>query len=324
MQFNFNKINLCNFNCKLVFCFFFNSSVFVTLSFFSRIKQCYNRVMSAYIEYVILDNFVVTYAIASLTYRIMLKRVCLLRAAIASFIGTAVAVFYPFIKGDALVLIIKIVLWGILSLILFLKKEKFFMCALTFLSLTFLFGGVMFGIGFIVSGDASEALRLNMLDFPVSAIILGVFLCWWIVKKISVKFHRIRDLGGVIYDFSLSILGNTMKFRGLMDTGNRLYDKVSGLPVIVLSAKSLMGNISDEQFRIMFSGRGDTLQPQAHYMEISTVAGGKNKILLLKPDAFVLYSARGGNILYDVMVGVSFSPIKDAIGYDAILHPALI
>lgn len=166
------------------------------------------------------------------------------------------------------------------ALFCFLKKKSF-SCALDFFEPDVSVRGVMFGIGFIISGDASEALRLNMLDFPVSAIILGVFLCWWIVKKISVKFHRIRDLGGVIYDFSLSILGNTMKFRRLMDTGNRLYDKVSGLPVIVLSAKSLMGNISDEQFRIMFSGRGDTLQPQAHYMEISTVAGGKTKFYCL-------------------------------------------
>lgn len=280
--------------------------------------------MSAYIEYVILDNFTVTCLIASLTYRIMLKRTNRIRTLVASLTGTAVAVFYPFVKNDVLVIIIKLALWIVLSLILFLKKEKFFMCALTFLGLTFLFGGVMFGIGFVVSGDATAAMRVNMLDFPVSVIIAGVFICWLAVKKILVKFHRMRDLGGVIYDFSLSVLGNTMKFRGLMDTGNRLYDKVSGLPVIVLSAKSLMGNISDEQFRIMFSGRGDTLQPQAHYMEISTVAGGKNKILLLKPDAFVLYSAGGGNILYDVMVGVSFSPLKDAIGYDAILHPALI
>lgn len=280
--------------------------------------------MSAYIEYVILDNFVVTYMLAALTYRILLKRVPKLRAAAAATVGTAVAVCYPFVESDVWVVIIKLSLWLALSLILFAGGQKFILCSLTFLGLTFLFGGAMFGIGFFISGDASEAMRVNMLDFPISAVVIGVFFCYLAVRKIAVRFHRIKDLGGVIYDFSLSVLGNTMNFRGLMDTGNRLYDKVSGLPVIILSAKSLMGNVTDEQFRIMFSGRGDTLQKDAHYMDISTVAGGKSKILLLHPDAFVLYSRDKANILYDVMVGVSFSPLKDAIGYDAILHPSLM
>ncbi len=280
--------------------------------------------MSAYIEYVILDNFVVTYMLAALTYRILLKRVPRLRAVAAAAVGTAVAVCYPFVESDVLVTLIKFSLWLVLSLILFAGGQKFFLCSLTFLGLTFLFGGVLFGIGFLISGNASQAMRVNMLNFPISAVIIGVFLCYLTVRKIAVRFHRVRDLGGVIYDFSLSVLGNTMNFRGLMDTGNRLYDKISGLPVIILSAKSLMGNVTDEQFRIMFSGRGDTLQKDAHYMEISTVAGGKSKILLLRPDAFVLYSPGKANILYDVMVGVSFSPLKDAIGYDAILHPSLM
>lgn len=44
--------------------------------------------MSAYIEYVILDNFVVTYMLAALTYRILLKRVLKLRVVAAATVGT--------------------------------------------------------------------------------------------------------------------------------------------------------------------------------------------------------------------------------------------
>ncbi len=280
--------------------------------------------MSVYIEYVILDNFVITYMLAALTYRILLKRVAKIRSLIAAVVGTGVAVAYPFVKGNVWIILLKLGLYVVLCLILFLKKQKFFLCSLTFLGLTFLFGGMMFGIGFAVCGDLETTLRVNPMDFPVSIIIIGAFLCYLAARKIAVRFHRVKDLGGVVYDFSLSLLGRTMKFRGLLDTGNRLYDKSSGLPVVIVSAKSLMGEVTDEQFRVMFSGRGETLQKGAHYMEINTVAGGKNKILLLRPESFVLYSKNEGNILYDVMVGVSFSPIRDAVGYDAILHPALV
>ena len=108
-----------------------------------------------------------------------------------------------------------------------------------------------------------------------------------------------------------------------MDTGNRLYDVKSGLPVVILSAKSIVKKLSDSQVQSLVLGRGETLQKNARYLQISTV-GGSNKILLLKPDEFRLYFEDGSNIIYDVAVGLTFSPLKDSEQYDAILHPSLM
>ena len=67
--------------------------------------------MDVYIEYVVLDNFTITFLIAALTYKIMLKRVAKLRSVIAATVGTGVAVAYPFVYSDVLVLLVKLGLW---------------------------------------------------------------------------------------------------------------------------------------------------------------------------------------------------------------------
>ena len=50
----------------------------------------------------------------------------------------------------------------------------------------------------------------------------------------------------------------------------------------------------------------------------------KDKILLLRPDDFVLYFGKDENILFEVMVGVSIGSINDIIKYDALLPASII
>ena len=299
------------------------SSIFDYITPKNLCRRCYNRDMEVYVEYVVLDNFTITFLIAALTYRIMLKRVSKLRSLVAATIGTGVALAYPFIENNVLVVIVKFGLWIVLSLILFAGKCKPLLCSITFLALTFSFGGVVFGISYFVYGDVYSAMRVNPSDFHVSLIAIGVCGCYFFIRKLMIKFHRLKDVSGAVYDFSITIFGEKLELRGLMDSGNRLYDEKNGLPIVVVWIGSLIGILNDEQFVAITSGNGKLLQHGARYKSVSTAAKG-GKILLLKPDSFVLYSDKGEHILYDVTVGVSFVPLNDSIDYDAILHPALI
>lgn len=279
--------------------------------------------MDVYIEYVVLDNFTITFLIAALTYKIMLKRVAKLRSVIAATVGTGVAVAYPFVYSNVLVFLVKLGLWLVLSLILFCGKRKFLLCSVAFLAVTFLFGGVTFGINYFVCGDVYSAMRVSSFEFPISVILLGVCVCYFLAKKLAVAIHRRKDVIGAIYGFSVTLFGKTLELRGLMDTGNRLYDERSGLPIVIIGIKRLMALLDGEQLIALAVGNGESLQHGARYIEIST-ATKSGKILLVKPELFVLYSDKGEHILYDVTVGVSFAPISDTVEYDAILHPALI
>ena len=280
--------------------------------------------MDVYVEIVIIDNFVLTYCLGALTYRVTLKRVNKTRCAVASLIGTIVAVFYPFISNNLVVFAVKIALWIILSVILFARKERFFMGAIVFLGLTFLFGGLLFGVSLAISGNVNASLRGNVTVIPWSLIVLCFFVGDYLVKKIALSVRACRDVSKSVYEFKIKVLGKEKIMRGFMDTGNRLYDERNGLPVVVISAKSIQDLLTDEQIGLLALGQGERIQRNARYVKFSALGGQKKKILLLRPDEFILYFEDKGNIFYDVTVGVILSPIRDSVNYDAILHPALV
>lgn len=306
------------------FCLTLYSSECDKERFFIFCLPCYDTAMSAYIEYVILDNFCITFSLGYLTNKLAMHRVNFLRCLLAAFVGTAVAVCYPFIKGDGLLLATKFVLWLLLCVLLFGGKQRFVFCSLMFLILTFVFGGCVLMVA-LAAGDSLESvMRINLSEFPIGALLFCCLMCVTVIRGLIVKLYAKRDISKVIYDFKLKLFGKELLCKGLMDTGNRLYDHKNKLPVVVFSAKSLVGVLSDEQFSVLFSGGGESLQKGARYMQIETVAGGVNKILLVKPDEFVLYLGHRKNILCDVMIGVAFTPMGDGGDFDAILHPSLI
>lgn len=241
----------------------------------------------------------------------------------AAAVGTVVALAYPFIKNKLLLWGVKLVLWVSLSMILFLKKDKPITGALVFMGLTFLFGGMSFGIMLALTGDAEAALDGNYSCCPLSALIACTYFGSKLVNKMSTVLRVRSDMEGTVYEFSLSLLGKRKKLRGFVDTGNRLYDDRSGLPVIVVGIKSIEELFSDDEIKLLALGRGELIQKRAHYISYGAIDGKKRKILLLEPDEFILYFEDKGNIFYDVMVGISFAPIRDTVSYDAVLHPAL-
>lgn len=279
--------------------------------------------MTAYVEIVILDNFVLTYCLGALSHMLLLKKISKRRCALAAVVGTTIALFYPFVSGNLLLFGIKLALWVVLSLILFLKKDKLVLGGLLFLVLTFLMGGAMFGVTLAITGDVNMALRGNFSRFPLSVLVACTYLCHLAVKKMSIALRARSDVEGTVYEFTLSLMGKRKKLRGFIDTGNRLYDDKSGLPVVVVSAKSIEEMFSDEEIKLLFLGKGELIQKKAHYVNYGALDGKRRKILLLEPDEFILYLGDKGNIFYDVMVGVALTPIRDTVNYDAILHPSL-
>lgn len=279
--------------------------------------------MTAYVELIIIDNLVLTYLLASLSYRVNQMRAKRLRCLAASIIGTAVALAYPFVRSTAWLWVIRILLWAALSLILFFKTRRFKRGALTFLTLTFLFGGATFALNFFVTGSVSAALTQNALKVPFSVLFAATLFCVYITKRLFLKLQKSRDAASSIMRITMVLLGKRYDLNALMDTGNRLYDDKTGLPVIFVSARALLQRADEKEFVALTTGRGESLQRDARYLRLSTVAGGVNSILLLKPDEFALYSDNGKHILYEVMIGVSFSPMRDSVDYDAVLHPSL-
>ena len=280
--------------------------------------------MTVYIEYVIIDNFAFTFALGALSQRVSGISVQKLRVVVASLFSTIVTLFYPFITSTIALMLVKVALWILLSLILFYKLQRTLKCAIIFLLLTFLFGGIIFGINFLITKSAYDALRLKVTSFPLGILPLALVLGYTLVKKMSTSIKRTKDAQSYIYSFELTLLGKKIKSKGLLDTGNRLYDDKRCLPIVIISAKRIIEILSDEQIGYLLRGQGEKIQDGARYLNVTSVTEKSGKILLLYPQKFVLYYSNKNNIICNVTVGVSFQPMTDAVKYDAILHPSLV
>ena len=273
--------------------------------------------MEVYIEVVILDNFTLTYLIGALSEFVMHYKRDIFRIVIGAQVATIITLFYPLIPDNFPLLALKFAVFVVVSLIFFAGRERFLLASLLFLGITFIFGGVIFALSYAIWGQQNES------QIPLSLVLLSGIICYKIVKKVCIKKRKFDDAKNQIYDFTLKIFSKTISGRALMDTGNRLYDDKSGLPVVIISAKSFITALDDEKVSLLISGRGEKMQRSARYITIETVGGGARKILLLDPDEFSLYFGGGQNILYTVKLGVSFSPLNDSVKYDALLHPSL-
>lgn len=281
--------------------------------------------MTVYIETVIIDNFFVTVLTALLSYRFLSVSVSKLRIVAASVIGTAVAVLYPLMNVHALILIIlKFALCAVLSFVLFYNKCNVFKGAYVFLLITFLFGGTLFAVGLLVYADAQKALTLPVSEIPIGLFIFAALVLFFVFRRVVMFAKRIKDSRAFVADTEITVFSKTVKTKGFLDTGNRLYDAATGLPIVVLNAKAALGILDSEKLSLILGKHGEEIASGAHYMEYSTVGGKGGKILVLQPDEIRLYFGQTEHRIKDVMIGISFSDFKDCTDYDVILHPAII
>ena len=276
--------------------------------------------MTVYIEFVIIDNLVITGFIALVSYRVLRVAASKKRIACASITATAVAVFYPFLAVHIVWLIlIRIVLGTVLSLILFYKKAKLLRGAAVFLGTTFAVAGLTFMIGFIFIGDAAAAL-ITPLDFPIGGAVLILAVVYYPIKRLVRSVAKARVINDYNYDFELTVFDRCIKAKGFMDSGNLLCDQSSGLPVVVAGATLSMQLLTEEQLLLILTGHEKEVCKSARYMEVGTI-GKDGKILLIKPKKFMVFLQDGANILREVMLGLSFN---DLGGMEALLSPMVV
>lgn len=274
--------------------------------------------MTIYIEYVLVDNFTTTYLIGKLSYRLLRLSENRARYIAASVLGTAAAFVYPLLDFNAVLLFfLRIVLWLLLSLILFAGKKKFFSSALVFLSVTFIFGGAMIAIGYMIYGNMKSALTLPPFDFPYGLCLVGVYSVYLVVKKLLEKIKMRIETSTGKRRFTIEVLDKKFVGEGLVDTGNFLTDR--GLPVVILGAKAAGKLLNSDQFAKVLLGKGENISYDSHYIE-STTLTKKQKILIVSNGKIQLYSKDKTNINITVSVGISLS----LNSYDAILSPQIL
>ena len=258
--------------------------------------------MTVYIEYVLIDNFVIDFLLIKATFTLLKKEYKKGRLFFCAFLGAIIALFYPLIQIEPILLTFLKIASGLLIVALaknYNSKKEFAVFSITFFLLTFALGGTLIGIFGIFGIKEYGEVLIALIVLPAYLLIkLFVYAVKLLLRK--------KQVYPFLFKCQIVYRDNRVEFTGFLDTGNGLY--FGETPVTVIGRKAFLRLVK-------------TSFPKIEYLEYQTVMG-KSKMPTFIVDELKIYYCDKENIIYNARVGLSGG--GQAFDYDLILHPALV
>lgn len=308
--------------------------------------------MIVYVDLVFLTNLAVDGTVLLATAKARRLRPARLRVAGAAVLGAAYAaalfwadVPYLYSLGAKLFVSVLMVLlaYGYGSPLIFVRNFGVFY-AVNFVTL----GGVI-GLSTLLRSAGSP--WSGMTFTPQGGVVLdwrmqlGLFaatfaLSLWLFIGASEGRKKQADTAALMWTAEIRIDGETWEVPALLDTGNRLYDPISRIPVMILEAsvwrdklpdgwcERLQGESADRLVTELGDSEGDGGFPwlgRLRFVPYRGVNGGTRMMLALKPDSVSL--SREGHsamLIQRLLVGLDGGSLSPDGAYRAILHPDMI
>ena len=279
--------------------------------------------MNVYVEYVILDNFVVDLLILYLVARALKLHSSKWRVVVGALLGTVFAVVSPLLNVSvSLAVLCKIALALLMVAVLaeFKNAKQYFTSVLLFFSFTFLLGGACLGVLSILTNDVASYVSLNYeASVPVGLIVFVVWVYVRIIGEFAQYIYKRKEVNSFLFDCEVETKHAKLNMVGFLDSGNHLFDDALGLPVIVVTEKVFFALFPELKTQYL----GNQNLYGEHFVPYSTVSGDNSKMLVAVPDSFCMYLS-GGEVKHKPLVLVGLAKGKLESCYDCLLHPALL
>lgn len=178
-------------------------------------------------------------------------------------------------------LVVKILMCTSLSLIVFYKKNqwKFFVKAtLMFFGVSCLFGGLMLCIWYFIT-PASMQFKNGIVYFNISALTLAIStIIAYVTITIFCYILDKRNASNDLYTVTLTFQGREIALNALLDTGNKLVDIFTGLPVMICELKEFQSFLPTKLYDFMQS-------PNQNIENVNTEYLAKNKLRIIPINA---------------------------------------
>ncbi|MGG3466586.1 sigma-E processing peptidase SpoIIGA [Neobacillus pocheonensis] len=221
------------------------------------------------------------------------------------------------------------------------KRLSYFIKALMTLYLaTFLIGGALLGTHYFIQYDVELTTKVLMSSIkgfgdPVSwlFVLIGFPIAWHFSKKNVEDMEMTKIQFEQIVNVSLIIEGETFIFRGLIDSGNQLYDPLSKLPVMFVSIKNQLDGIPNPIRKIAESP--DPLlistddvpvewQNRLRIVPCKVVGQEHQLIVAIKPDK-ILIEQNGDEYLCEKgLVSFTTQQLSGDDAFECIVHPKML
>ena len=194
-----------------------------------------------YVDVLIVLNLFVNYFLFLATGLFLHKKPKRYRMILGAALGSVFSLFIFFDFPFWLVTAIKLPLAALLVLVAmgYGTFAVYIKSVLTFLAVNFIFGGVMSAVWLLLS-PAGMYVHNGIVYFHISALtlVVGTLVAYFILRGIGYLLnHKVGKKE--IRSFMIEIDGKQVLLNGFCDTGNKLTDRTSGIPVIVCEYQSI-------------------------------------------------------------------------------------
>ena len=266
-----------------------------------------------YIEFVILDNFLLTYLAGAAAVKLAHNKPNTLRLVVGATVGTVIALFYPYLRGGIVSLSVKAALYVVLCVIMFYKEKRALAMCVLFLCCTFLFGGASYAIGSVFYSEGATAF---VRKYPMFLTLTAGAVVYYSIGFCIKRTRAARARAPYMYTASVEVLGMTMSFDAFLDTGNCVYDDMTGLPVLITDMSGFTDKLSVDA-TVKFARLLPSLRTMAAYTH-----GGAVEIYLVRPTCITVYSDRHKHKI-NAMIGLVKSG-KNSAPAEMLLNPAVM
>lgn len=193
--------------------------------------------MVVYVEYALLENFLLDGLILYLALKIARGRVRAWRLMIAAAVGAAEAVCFPLLPVPVWCAYLMKALGGLLLSVIVVSKGRpktYLFVTVAFFLITFALGGLLTAAYSFFGVEYEEGNGYLVEQAPVALVLAAFGIFAAVLVNLSKYFYRYAKLQKKIAPCTLEHGGRKVTWKGLADSGNLL--EFEGRPVCVFSA----------------------------------------------------------------------------------------
>lgn len=280
-----------------------------------------------YLDVLILLNIYVSYFLFIGSAKLMSLRLSKMRLFLGSITGGIYSLIILFELHNLELVAVKLAMGISLVLLVFGTNNLIhtLKCGLYFFLVNFVYGGVMFALWTFVAPD-NMSYKNGVAYFDVTALtlVISTIAAYLAITLFSMLLNK-RSTAEQIISVTISLNGRQSIINAFVDTGNKLCDIFTGLPVVVVEYE-VISDIFPQKLREYFQNpiefAFDGLEDSSYSSRLKLipvcVVGKEFALPAFKPDSLLIDSIDRAAI-----VAVTTTKLSNG-SFQAILNTALL
>lgn len=293
--------------------------------------------MELYVDIFLMENLIMNYIVLWLSSKLLGVKLKSYRIFLGGGIGAiyALAAFLFGLTGDLPGMILKLAVSVLIIFVTYGKAplKAFIRNIVSFYITSFLMAGIglMLIYSFNISGEVTNGVFYWKSEADYFTVIVMVLFALLIIKCAADLLKWRAYKGSGIVDIELGLGGKTVRSKALVDTGNKLEEPITGMPVVIVERNEI-GDILPEDIKaIEETYKKDAVEAYMErkgknlYLVPFTSVGKQNGMLLgIKPDYIKILTGEHQGYAKHGILGLCNEQLSSGKDYHALINPEIL